>query len=177
MKSPDSTPCDYNSDARRSICYPDALFDWNEVEKSQYIRYRGLLPIVRVRGGRWLVDSKCEIICEEHSPTTVSGELKWALHSVKRQTSSGDGKKISLDVFECVALLTIAEIIPWTSTWDYSGKVYKYPTLTCTRPADVERLCRASRLDFVEGAVVAKEYQGRVTFVLTGGEHQLGTLG
>ena len=169
MKCPNNRRCDFNSKARKNILHPNSRIDWNEVERSSYRPRLGLFPIVRLRSGRWLVDSKCETVCAKHIPTGVSDHLKWALTSIKLKTISGDTKKLVLDVFECVALLTIQKIVPWTSTIDDSGK-YDYPTLTCTRPVGVQRLGRASRLDFVEGAGVYEEFQGRVEFLLTGGE-------
>ena len=169
MKSRNDTPCDFDSVARMNNRDPTDLLDWGEVESSQYYP-EGLSPLVRVSEGLWLVDDWCTTLCQQHIPIPVSGELKWTLHSIKLRMRSGDAKKIVLDVFECVALMTIAEIVPWT-TLDDSGTEGGYPTLTCRRPAGVERLGLASRLDFVEGAVVMQASQGLVTFKLTGGEH------
>ena len=170
MKSPNDTPCNFDSVARKRLCHPTASLDWGAIESSRF-DLKGLSPLVRVSGGRWLVDSFCTTLCLQHIPIPVSGELKWTLHSIKLRMSSGHAKKIVLDAFECVALMTIAEIVPWT-TLDDRETEDGYPILTCRRPAGIERLALASRLDFVEGAVVIDESQGLVTFGLTGGEHQ-----
>ena len=176
MKSPHNTPCNHDSEAhkeeaRKENCYPIDSLDWHDIDTSFYRPESGLHPIIQLRPGSWLVDSEYRIVCSLHMPTAVSPELKWALHSVKRQTTSDNDKPIVLDVFECKALLEIAEIIPWTSKTYDSDMDGGYPSLTCERPVGIERLGRASRLDFVGGARVVHEFQESVTFSLTGGEH------
>lgn len=105
--------------------------------------------------------------CSMYDSIWPSPELKYAIYDIKRQTTSGGTGMIILEVWECVALMTVAEIVPWVLTETYSTfhKGVEMDCLVYRRPEGTQGKTLGGRFSFVECGVVKEWTEDHVVYV------------